>query len=48
MKMNWECHPGLIPATEIVFAPELNGLLRLVFLSHVPHIYLFICLFVLE
>lgn len=44
MKMSWKCHPGLIPATGIVFAPELNGLLRLVFLNHVPHIHLFICL----
>lgn len=46
VKLTWEYHPGLIPATRIVFALEFNGLLRVVFSNHVLPIYLFVCLFV--
>lgn len=47
VKMNWEYHLGLIPATSIVFALEFNGLLREgVFSNHVPPVYLFLCLFI--
>lgn len=43
MKMRWQYHPGLIPATGIVLAPECNGLLRVALLKLASPIYLFVC-----